>query len=87
MDINDAVDAIDKFLQEYAASNDDFNPAEIRVLPSGDEMELIKVGLTFGNDVAEADLDGLKKRTIDALERALPEAMDEFQIKVRAELM
>ena len=86
MDINDAVDAIDKFLQEYAANKDDFNPTEIRVLPSGDEMTVIKVGLTFGDDVAEGDLDGLKKRTVDALERALPEAMDEFQIKVRADV-
>ena len=87
MDINDAVDAIDKCLKDYASANADWSPTEIRVLPSSDDVDVIKVWLSFGDDVAEKDLPGLKQRAVAALGKALPAVADSFEIKVRADVM
>ena len=54
MDINDAVGAVEKFLTQYSKDHEDWNPTEIRVLPSGDERDAIKVWLNFGLETAEA---------------------------------
>jgi hypothetical protein len=87
MDINEAVAAVEKFLTKYNEDNDDWNPTEIRVLPSGDEKDAIKVWLNFGPDVAEADVDALKTRCSEALAEAHPDIDKAFTVEVRGDAM
>lgn len=82
MDINEAVTAVEDFLLKYRDEHDDWNPEDIRVRPSGDSADAIKVWFGFaGNE--QADLEQLKQRAIAALEAAHPDLG--FKLQVRAE--
>ena len=85
MDINEAVTTVDKFLREYNEANDEWNPIEIRVLPSGDENDEIKVWFNFGSEVVEAELEALKGKAEAALTEAHAEVMKAFTVEVRAD--
>jgi hypothetical protein len=84
MDINEAVGAVEKFLTKYNEDNDDWNPTEIRVLPSGDENESIKIWLNFGPD-ADGDVEALRMRAIDALKESHPDLEEHFTLEIRAD--
>ena len=80
--MDEALPAVEAFLLRYKEDHEDWSPEEIRVLPSGDQNDAIKIWFNFpeGTD----DLDALKKRAIDALTEAHPE-VGEFQLEVRAD--
>lgn len=82
MDINKAVEAIEAHLEKLKADDDSYNPSEIRVRPSGDDADHIKVWLNFP-DAKESELEGLKKQTSDSIGHLAEVA--EFQVEVRAE--
>lgn len=84
MDINQAVGIVEAFLANYDNEHEDWNPTEIRVLPSGDENEVIKIWLNFGPD-AEDRVEPLRMRVIDALREAHPELDEAFTLEVRAD--
>ncbi len=81
MDINDAVSTIEKFLDSY--KSDTWSPEEIRVRPSGDNMNAIKIWFDFGDN--GGDLDALKDAAIKALGEAHKDVTDAFELEVRAE--
>jgi len=81
VNMDDAVQTVEEFLEEYSEDND-WAVVEIRVLPSGDENDTIKVWISFDGDSNEDDLDALKKEAIDALRDANPE-LDDFSLEVR----
>ncbi len=84
MNINEAVTKVEAFLEQYKAEHDDWRPAEIRVLPSGDDADHIKLWFNFGPDFEDEDLATLKQAPMDALAKALPEVDDEFKFEIRA---
>jgi len=84
MDINEAVGAIEAFLTKYNEDHDDWNPIEIRVLPSGDENEAIKIWLNFGPDAGD-QVEALRMRAIDALRETHPDLEKDFSLEVRAD--
>ena len=57
MTINDAVEAIDKFLERYAGSGG-LRPVEKRVLPSAEDADVIKVWIDLGDYADEGTGDG-----------------------------
>ena len=79
--MEEALKTVEDFLAEYQANND-WNPVEIRVLPSGDEQDHIKIWFNFGDGVT--DVEPLKQVVIDAMKAAHPE-LGEFQLEVRAD--
>jgi len=80
MNINDAVITIEKFLESY--KSDDWSPAEIRIRPSGDDMNAIKIWFDFDG---APNLDELKDKAIKALGEAHKDIADAFDLEVRAE--
>jgi hypothetical protein len=66
------MDAIESFLDAFKARHADWNPCEIRVLPSGDDKDVIKVFLNFGPEIADSDLDELKRRPFQRLHEQHP---------------
>ena len=79
--MEEALKTIEDFLASYKANND-WDPAEIRVLPSGDAADHIKIWFNFGEGVS--DVEALKQAPIDAMTAAHPE-LGEFQLEVRAD--
>lgn len=82
MDINKACEAIEAAIEKHKADNADYNPSEVRVRPSGDEADHIKIWLNFP-DAADGDLDGLKEQTRKLL--AAVDEVSEYQLEIRAE--
>lgn len=82
MTMDEALQAIEAFLLRYKEDHDDWNPSEIRVLPSGDEQDHIKIWFNFPDGTA--NVDGLKDAAVEALTAAHPE-VSEFQLEVRAD--
>ena len=80
--MDEALQAIEAFLLRYKEDHDDWSPDEIRVLPSGDEQDHIKIWLNFPDGTS--DIDSLKQAAVDALNEAHPE-VSEFQLEVRAD--
>jgi len=87
MDINEAANQIEQFFEEFRDGHADWNPTEIRVLPSGDDMNAIKVFFNFGPDVDDADIAPLRDRAMSALEKARPDLADAYELEVRADAM
>lgn len=85
MDMKTALTEVESFLESYRDEHDDWNPTEIRVLPSGDEQYEIKIWINFGPDGDESAADALADRAIAALTAAHPEVVAEFTLKVRAD--
>ncbi|HUH02592.1 MAG TPA: hypothetical protein VML75_11415 [Kofleriaceae bacterium] len=85
MEMNTALTEVESFLETYRNDHDDWNPTEIRVLPSGDEQYAIKIWINFGPDGDESAADALAERAIAALRQAHPEVIAEFTLKVSAD--
>ena len=85
MDINEAVVAIEAFLDQYK-SDTKWNAEEIRVRTSGDDMNAIKIWFGFPAGTSDSDLDSLKQAAIDALKAAHSE-LSSFTLEVRAETL
>ncbi len=81
--MDEALPAIEAFLLRYKEDHEDWSPQEIRVLPSGDEQDHIKIWFNFPDGTT--DVDALKQVAIDALTAAHPE-VGEFQLEVRADV-
>ncbi len=80
MTMEEAVETVEAFLEGF--KSDVWNPSEIRVHPSGDDKDAIKVFLVFaGTDDESAD--ELKQSASDALQQAHPELGD-LHIEFRA---
>ena len=80
MNISDAAITIEKFFESY--KSDDWAPVEIRVRPSGDNVNAIKIWFDFeGSD----DKDALKDKAIAALSAAHKDIADAFDLEARAE--
>ena len=56
MTINDAVEAIDQFLERYTGRGG-LRPVERRVLPSAEDNDVVKVWVDLGPPGVSADLD------------------------------
>lgn len=84
MDINAAVETIEAFLASYESDHDDWSTTEIRVLPSGDDRDAIKITINFGPDADEGAIEGLKDRAVAALEGAHADIAGAFRLDVRA---
>lgn len=82
MTMDEALQAIEAFFLRYKEDHEDWSPSEIRVLPSGDQNDSIKIWFNFpeGTD----DTDALKQTAVDALTAAHPD-VSEFQLEVRAD--
>lgn len=85
MNINRAVELIEEFLTEYRDPQG-WNPREMRVLPSGDFPDNIKIWLNFGPGVTEDELEELKKAPLEELHKRHPE-LEAFTLEVRIESM
>jgi hypothetical protein len=85
MDMKTALTEVESFLEKYRDEHDDWQPTEIRVLPSGDEQYSIKVWINFGPDGDEDQAEALADQAIAALKQAHPEVIAEFTLKVRAD--
>jgi hypothetical protein len=78
MDINEAAAAIERFVRTYAEGGVAVASAQVR--PSGDEVDVIKVGLDVGDvEVDRAWLSSCE----EAIRAAVPEASG-FRLEVRA---
>jgi hypothetical protein len=86
MDINAAAEAVDKFLQGYTGAGGR-KPVEIRVLPSGDEKNLIKVWVNLGAAAEKDDLEAWCSAADEAIRAAVPDVGKPFELKVRADAM
>ncbi len=83
MGINEAVEVIERFLLEYRDPKV-WNPREIRVLPSGDERNHIKVWLNFGPGVTGDELADLERQVMEPLIDAHPR-LSAFILEIRSE--
>jgi hypothetical protein len=84
MDINAAAEQVDTFLQSYVGKGGR-RAVERRVLPSGDQPNLIKVWVNLGPGSEE----GLEEWCVEceaAIRKAIP-GTGPFQMKVRADAM
>jgi hypothetical protein len=83
MDINQAVDIIEAYLEQYKDAHPGKAPVEAKVNPSGDEKDAVKVWLNFGPK-AEAKVAELEKELHDALLAAHPE-LKAVTLRVRSQ--
>lgn len=67
MDINQAVEVIQAYLEKYKVAHPRRAPVEAKVNPSGDEKDAIKVWLNFGADAEEKELPALERELQEAL--------------------
>ncbi len=80
MDIIGAVEAIEAFLKTFESSG--AQPTEVRVRPSGDDVDVIKVWVDLGN--SKVDTHAWGKACEAAIKSSVPAAAA-FTIAVRAE--
>lgn len=83
MTINDAVEAVDKFLERYPGSGG-LRPVERRVLPSAEETDVIKVWIDLGPAGAGADLDAWGAACEAAIRASVP-ATTSWTVRVKVE--
>ena len=81
MDINDAVRTIETFFESF--QSDEVSFEEVRVRPSGDDMNAIKIWFDFGEQ--DGNLEALKAKAIAALGEAHKDVVAAFELQVRAE--
>jgi hypothetical protein len=88
MDIYNAIQNIEKFLQtypdEHGAEPVGWAPTETRLLPSGDEKNTIKIWFNFGPDVDEKNVQRLLDQFEEALLKDYPDTK-EFTLQVRGD--
>jgi hypothetical protein len=83
MTINDAVEAVDKFLERYTGSGG-LRPVERRVLPSSEDADVIKVWIDLGPAGTGADLDAWSNACESAIRTSVPSAK-EWKLRVKVE--
>jgi hypothetical protein len=82
MGINEAAAAIEKFLLTYDGGTG--KPVDVRVHPSGDDVNTIKVWVDLGPAKPTLDPDAWEHACAAAIREAIPDAAP-FQLEVRAE--
>jgi len=82
MGINEAVVAIEKFLLTYDGGTG--LPVDVRVHPSGEDVDAIKVWVDLGPAKPGFDPDGWEHACAAAIRGAVPDAAP-FKLEVRAE--
>ena len=80
MGINEAVEAIEKFLLTYDGGSG--KPIAVQVRPSGDDIDVIKVYVDLGPK--KVNCDAWEKAAAAAIREALPETQA-YRLEVRAE--
>jgi hypothetical protein len=81
MGINEAVEAIEKFLLTYDGGSG--KPVGVTVRPSGDDVDVIKVYVDLGK-ASKVDTDAWEKAAAAAIREALPETQA-YRLQLRAE--
>jgi hypothetical protein len=88
MDIYDAIKKIGKLLEAYRGEHGDapapWAPTEVKILPSGDENDTIKIWFNFGPDVQEEHVQPLLDQFEEAVIRDLPE-VGSFSLHLRGD--
>lgn len=84
MDINKSADTLQGALEKLRDDSDTWKPTEIRVLPSGDDMDHIKIWLNFPDQSDDA-LEGFKQTALDELKKSHGGILDEFELEIRAD--
>jgi hypothetical protein len=83
MDINQACTIIEAFLDKYRKDNAAWGATEIRVLPSGDDKDAIKIWINFASD--DGALDERAGKAIAALKQAHGDVATRFTLQVRGD--
>jgi hypothetical protein len=81
MGINEASEAIEKFLLNYDGGSG--KPVSVRVHPSGDDIDVIKISVELPG-TKKVDADAWEKAAAAAVREALPDTQA-FRLQVRAE--
>jgi hypothetical protein len=84
MDINKSAENLQNALEKLRDDSDTWKPTEIRVLPSGDEMDHIKIWLNFPDQDAAA-LEDFKQVALDSLTKSHGAIVEEFKLEIRAD--
>lgn len=82
MGINEAVEAIEKFLLGYDGGSG--RPTAVRVRPSGDVIDEIKISIELAGSSRRIDTDAYERACAAAIRGALPK-VSAFKLDVRAE--
>lgn len=82
MGINEAVEAIERFLLTYDGGPG--KPAAVHVRPSGDAIDEIKVTVELSLSKSKIDVDAYERTCAAAIRDALPQTAA-FKLHVRAE--
>ena len=82
MGISEAVAVIEKFLLTYDGGSG--KPVAVRVRPSGDDIDEIKVWLDLGPKRRGQDVEAYERACAAAIREALPQVAA-FKLDVRAE--
>jgi len=85
MDINAAAEAVDRFLRGYEGAGGR-RPIEVRALPSGDDMNAIKIWVNLGAAAEKDDLATWCGQAEAAIRAAVP-GLDGFTLELRADAL
>jgi hypothetical protein len=83
MTINDAVIAVDTFLERYSGPGG-LRPVERRVQPSAEDVDVIKIWIDLGPAGTSADLDEWASACDAAIQAGVPAAAS-WKLKVKVE--
>jgi hypothetical protein len=86
MDINQASEAVDRFLQSYAGRGGR-KAVEVRAHPSGDDMNAIKVWVNLGGAAENDDLHAWCTDAEAAIRKALGDDLKGWTLELRADAM
>ncbi|MCA9673473.1 MAG: hypothetical protein KC464_00435 [Myxococcales bacterium] len=86
MDINVASAAVETFVQDYAGPGGR-KAVELRIHPSGDDMNAIKVWVNLGPDAENDDLHAWCRACEAAVREALGGDLDGYHLEMRADAM
>ena len=88
MDIYEAIQKIERFLETYPEEHGGdpapWRPVEVKLLPSGDENDTIKVWFNFGAEVSEPHVKTLLDQFEEAAHRDIP-ALRDFTLHIRGD--
>ena len=82
MGINEAVEAIEKFLLTYDGGAG--TPVAVQVRPSGESVDEIKIRVDLGSGGRDVDTDSWERACAAAIHEALP-AIASYRLHVRLE--